>query len=178
MHAADLAHVLEALPLSTAGRSGTSAARLGGNVFVEVSAAVRDSLVAVTSREDLIALLSTLDPEDLGYVSESLPGEVVDELSEALESSDRTVFEDSIQHGGQSDAIWVASSLSSQTRIHWRKALIDLRQRGELPPQTDRVRHRREASSAAPFRCRCSASRPVEFGHQRDERRHNQLRSS
>ena len=54
MHAADLAYVLEALPLDTAGRSGTKCRPIWpGTVFVEVSAAVRDSLVAVTPRRGL-----------------------------------------------------------------------------------------------------------------------------
>jgi magnesium transporter len=113
---------------------------LAGTVFVEVSAAVRDSLVAVTPREDLIALLSTLDPEDLGYVSESLSEEVVDELSEALGSSDRTVFEDSIQYAEDSVGRYMGRELVVVPDTHsLEQVLIDLRQRGDLPPQTDRV---------------------------------------
>src|SRR5262245_37645245 len=141
MHAADLAYVLEALPLEyrrTVWHQVPPA--WSGTVVVEVSAAVRDSLVAVTSREDLIALLSTLDPEDLGYVSESLPEEVVDELSEALGSSDRTVFEDSIQYAEDSVGRYMGRELVVVPDTHsLEEVLIDLRQRGELPPQTDRV---------------------------------------
>ena len=141
MHAADLAYVLEALPLEYRRTVWHQVPPdLAGTVFVEVSAAVRDSLVAVTSREDLIALLSTLDPEDLGYVSESLPEEVVDELSEALGSSDRTVFEDSIQYAEDSVGRYMGRELVVVPDTHsLEEVLIDLRQRGELPPQTDRV---------------------------------------
>lgn len=141
MHAADLAYVLEALPLEYRRTVWHQAPPdVAGTVFVEVSAAVRDSLVAVTSREDLIALLSTLDPEDLGYVSESLPEEVVDELSEALGSSDRTVFEDSIQYPEDSVGRYMGRELVVVPDTHsLEEVLIDLRQRGELPPQTDRV---------------------------------------
>ncbi len=141
MHAADLAYVLEALPLEYRRTVWHQVPPdLAGTVFVEVSAAVRDSLVAVTPREDLIALLSTLDPEDLGYVSESLPEEVVDELSEALGSSDRTVFEDSIQYAEDSVGRYMGRELVVVPDTHsLEEVLIDLRQRGELPPQTDRV---------------------------------------
>jgi magnesium transporter len=141
MHAADLAYVLEALPLEYRRTVWHQVPPdLAGTVFVEVSAAVRDSLVAVTSRQDLIALLSTLDPEDLGYVSESLPEEVVDELSEALGSSDRTVFEDSIQYAEDSVGRYMGRELVVVPDTHsLEEVLIDLRQRGELPPQTDRV---------------------------------------
>ena len=141
MHAADLAYVLEALPLEYRRTVWHQVPPdLAGTVFVEVSAAVRDSLVAVTSRQDLIALLSTLDPEDLGYVSESLPEEVVDELSEALGSSDRTVFEDSIQYAEDCVGRYMGRELVVVPDTHsLEEVLIDLRQRGELPPQTDRV---------------------------------------
>ena len=69
MHAADLAYILEALPLDYRRTVWQQVSpELAGIAFVEVSAAVRDSLVAVTQRQELIALLSTLDPEDLGCV--------------------------------------------------------------------------------------------------------------
>jgi magnesium transporter len=141
MHAADLAYVLEALPLEYRRTVWHQVPPdLAGTVFVEVSAAVRDSLVAVTPRQDLIALLSTLDPEDLGYVSESLPEEVVDELSEALGSSDRTVFEDSIQYAEDSVGRYMARELVAVPETHLlEEVLVELRKRGELPPQTDRV---------------------------------------
>lgn len=141
MHAADLAYVLEALPLEYRRTVWHQVPPdLAGTVFVEVSGAVRDSLVAVTPRQDLIALLSTLDPEDLGYVSESLPEEVVDELSEALGSSDRTVFEDSIQYAEDSVGRYMARELVAVPETHsLEEVLVELRQRGELPPQTDRV---------------------------------------
>ena len=141
MHAADLAYVLEALPLEYRRTVWHQVPPdLAGTVFVEVSDAVRDSLVAVTPRQDLIALLSTLDPEDLGYVSESLPEEVVDELSEALGSSDRTVFEDSIQYTEDSVGRYMARELVAVPETHsLEEVLIELRHRGELPPQTDRI---------------------------------------
>ena len=141
MHAADLAYVLEALPLEHRRTIWQQVPPdLAGTVFVEVSAAVRDSLVAVTLREDLIALLSTLDPEDLGYVSESLPDEVVDELSQALGASDRTVFEDTIHYGDDSVGRYMARELVSVPDTYSvDEVLTELRRRSELPPQTDRI---------------------------------------
>ena len=51
-----------------------------------------------------VALLVTLDPEDLGYVSESLPADVLDEASRALDIGDRSVFEDSILYEDDASA--------------------------------------------------------------------------
>ena len=57
MHAADVAYVLEALPVED---RGTVWAQVGadqaGQVFVEVSEVVRQSLVDATSREDPVKL--------------------------------------------------------------------------------------------------------------------------
>ncbi len=141
MHAADLAYILEALPLDYRRTVWQQVSpELAGIAFVEVSAAVRDSLVAVTQRQELIALLSTLDPEDLGYVSESLPEDVVDELSQALESNDRTVFEDSIQYGDNSVGHYMARELVAVPETYSvEEVLAALRRRGELPAQTDRI---------------------------------------
>lgn len=141
MHAADIAYVLEALPVED---RGTVWAQVGadqaGLVLVEVSEAVRESLVDATSREDLVRLLLTLDPEDLAYVSASLPGDVLDEASRALDSRDRSVFEDSILYeddrvGHYMTREWVAAPETHTVQ----QVLTDLRARGELPPQTDRV---------------------------------------
>jgi magnesium transporter len=141
MHAAELAYVLEALPLEHRRTVWQQVPPdLAGTALVEVSAAVRESLVAVTPREDLIALLSTLDPEDLGYVSDSLPADVVDELSGALASNDRTVFEDSIQYGEDRVGRYMSRELVAVLEtFSVDELLTELRRRGELPPQTERV---------------------------------------
>ena len=67
-------------------------------MFVEVSDAVRESLVdADAARRRWCTLLTSLDPEDLAYVSEAVPADVLTEVSTALASAERTVFEDTIQ---------------------------------------------------------------------------------
>ena len=141
MHVADVAYVLESLPLEHRRTVWEQVSPdLAGSVFVEVSAAIRESLVEMTPRENLIAFLSTLDPEDLVYVSESLPDDVVDQLSQALESSDRTVFEDSIQYGDDTVGHYMARELVAVPETHSvGQVLEELRRRGDLPSQTDRI---------------------------------------
>ncbi len=141
MHAADLAYVLEALAPDDR-RTVWEQLRPehAGLVFVEVSEAVRDSLVDSSSRDDLIARLSTLDPEDLAYVSDSLPEDVLADVSRRLESSDRVAFEDSIRYeddcvGRYMTREWVALPETHSIQ----QALDELRQRSTLPAQTDRI---------------------------------------
>ncbi len=141
MHGADVAYILEALPPDDRIVVWEQLRpEQAGQVFVEVSAAVRSWLVEATSRTALVQLLMTLDPDDLGYVSDSVSRDVLDEVSRGLESGQREAFEDAIQYG--EDRVghhmtreWVAVPETFTIQ----QVLVDLRQRGEMPPQTDRV---------------------------------------
>ena len=111
-----------------------------GLVFVEVSTVVRAWLVERTEHDALVTLLTTLDPEDLGYISDEVPRAVVEEVSRALESRDRQAFEATIRYdenqiGHHMTHEWVAVQETHTVQ----QALGDLRSRGELPPQTDRL---------------------------------------
>ena len=141
MHAADIAFVLEALPPDDRQTVWEQLdPNQAGLVFVEVSEAILPWLVEATERHRLTALLSTLDPDDLGYVSEALPADVLREVSNALESGDRQAFEastsyDEDQVGHHMTHEWLAVPETHTIQ----QALGDLRERGELPPQTDRL---------------------------------------
>jgi len=111
-----------------------------GLAFVEVTGVVREWLVEATPHDGLVRMLLTLDPEDLGYVSESIPKEILKDVSRALESADRQAFEDSIQYdeeqvGHHMTREWVMVNESSTVQ----QTIEELRQLGEFPPQTDRV---------------------------------------
>lgn len=141
MHAADIAYALEALSLEDRRTVWSEVSvEQAGDVFVEVSDPVRASLVEATPHDRLLEILIRLDPEDLAYVSSSLPEEVRDAISRVLASSDRTVFEEAIQYprscvGHYMTREWV--EVGDQQTIA--DALVDLRQRGALPPQTDHL---------------------------------------
>lgn len=141
MHGADLAFVLEALPPDDRRLVWQQAsAEQAGRAFVEVSSVVREWLVEATPPQSLVEMLLTLDPEDLGYVSESIPPAILNDVSRALASADRQAFEESIQYdeeqvGHHMTREWVMVSESST--VH--QAIEELRRLGELPPQTDRI---------------------------------------
>ena len=142
LHIADIAYVLEALPPDDRRIVWEQIVdpERAGQVFVELSAAIRESIVDFTPRAELIKVLETLEPDDLGFVSESLPQDVVDVVSLALEAKERTVFEESIQYpedsvGYHMTRDWVTVSESASVR----HVFDTVRQRAELPPQTDRL---------------------------------------
>jgi magnesium transporter len=141
MHAADVAYVMEALPpddrTTVWDQVGPDQA---GLVFVEVSDAVRHWLVEVTPRDQLVTLLATLDPDDLGYVSETVPPEILADVARALETGDRQAFEATIRYdedhiGHHMTHEWVVVPDTHTVQ----QTLEDLRSRSELPPQTDRL---------------------------------------
>jgi magnesium transporter len=141
MHPADVAFVLDTLPPDDRATVWDQIpADRAGLVFVEVSTVVREWLVERTEHAALVTLLMTLDPEDLGYISGEIPHGVVQEVSRALESRDRQAFEATIRYdesqiGHHMTHEWVAVP-ETHTVQH---ALGDLRSRGQLPPQTDRL---------------------------------------
>ncbi|HEY7189831.1 MAG TPA: magnesium transporter [Vicinamibacterales bacterium] len=140
-HAADLAVVLEALPPDDRRTVWEQASvEQAGHAFVEVSNVVREWLVESTPRETLVHVLTTLDPEDLGYVAESIPPDILRDVSRALASADRQAYEESIQyaedrvgHHMSRDIVMIAETTTIQQTIE------ELRALAELPPQTDRV---------------------------------------
>ncbi len=141
MHAADVAHALEALPFDDRRRVWEQVGDdQAPRVFVEVDGAVRQSLVEMTPADVMVRLLTALDPEDLAYVSDAVPGDVLVRASAVLESADRTVFEDSRLFENDSVGYFMSRDWVAVPETHTVELAVgDLRARGELPPQTDRL---------------------------------------
>jgi magnesium transporter len=141
MHGADLAFVLESLRPDDRRLVWEQATpEQAGRAFVEVTSVVREWLVEETPQDALVRLLLTLDPEDLGYVSDSIPHGILSVVSRELESADRQAYEESIQYeeeqvGHHMTREWVMVPETSTVQ----QAIDELRRLGELPPQTDRV---------------------------------------
>lgn len=141
MHVADIAYALEAMPQEDRQtiweQVGSDRA---GDVLVELSAAVRTSIVDTTPAETLVPMLTRLDAEDLRYLWPSLPRQVTDQVTEALQSADRSAFEQTVQYRpgtvGHHMSRDLAEAADSGTIGD---VLASLRRRGQLPPHTDHV---------------------------------------
>jgi magnesium transporter len=140
-HPADLASILEALSVDDRRLvwrqlEPEQAAR----ALVEVGESVRESLIDGLSREELVAILCQLDGDDLAYLADSLPEDVLSEASHTLEAADRRWFLDSRawpdKSVGRLMTPEVASARETQTLG---QAVTELHVRGELPDHTERL---------------------------------------
>jgi magnesium transporter len=108
--------------------------------FVELSDPVRMTIAGSTPRERVINLLVTLDPGDLAAVSGSLAVEVLSVVSSRLASAERLVFADQVQFSEDSVGHYMTREwVAVFEAVTVERCLVDLRERGDLPPQTDRI---------------------------------------
>jgi magnesium transporter len=141
LHPADIAHILESLPIGDRLTvwQGLAPAQ-AGPALVEVTREVRESLVENTDRGNLLALLRELDADDLRYLSESLPEDLVDEVSALLDAHDRSWMEQSRAYPESSAArLMMQDVLSLHESQTAGDAIAIIRRRGRLPSHTDRL---------------------------------------
>ena len=140
-HPADIAVILDSLP----GDDRLLVFRQlepdqAGASFVEASDAVRASLISELNREELVAVLRTLDADDLAFLAGEAPDDVLEEVSQSLAAQDRSWLkgareyaEDSVGRLMTQDVVAVRET---QTVA---EVLDDLRKLQEIPDQTDRL---------------------------------------
>ena len=90
LHPADIAYILEALPLDERLYIWdlVRAAR-DGEILLEVSDAVRESLIRTMDTEELVAAAETLDAEEIADLAPDLPQEVMDDVFSGLPLEER-----------------------------------------------------------------------------------------
>ncbi|MGE0704521.1 MAG: magnesium transporter, partial [Vicinamibacterales bacterium] len=141
LHPADLAYVLESLPRDERILIWHEAEpQQAAEALVEVDAAVRQSLIDATDRRRLVEILRSLDLDDLAWLSEFVPEEILREVARSLGDIDKSLLEQSIAYPedsvGELMTREVAVVRESQTVAD---VLADLRTRDVLPEQTDRL---------------------------------------
>lgn len=141
LHPADVAYILETLPPDERELVWQQIdLPQRGRAFVEVSDAVRESLVESLDRSSLVATLETLDADDLASVADSIPADILSEVSRDLDAGDRSWLqtttaypETTVGHLMTQDAVDVRDTDTVGS------VLAKLRERHELPPNTDRL---------------------------------------
>ena len=151
LHPADIAYILEALPLDERLYIWDLVrASRDGEILLEVSDAVRESLISSMDTEELVAAAETLDAEEIADLAPDLPQEVMDDVFSGLPLAEREQlraamsFEDDMV-----GALMDFEDLQVRPDVTLEVVLRYLRRFDELPSQTDQlfvVDRRREAA--------------------------------
>lgn len=141
LHPADIAYILEALPheerlevwnLVKADRDG--------EILLEVSDPVRESLLADMDRPELLAAAAGLDADELADLAEDLPEDVLDELMHRLNTEQRERVQSAMSwQDDQVGAIMDFDMVTLREDVSLETVLRYLRRLKELPDHTDKL---------------------------------------
>jgi magnesium transporter len=139
MHPADVAYVLEGLPLEDRllvwGQVGSDRE---GEILLEVSDSVRDTLLADMDSAEIVAATQNLDADEIADLAPDLPDEVVQDIIEAQDVEDRAELQTALSFPeGTVGALMDFDVVSIRDDVTCEVALRYLRRYDELPHQTD-----------------------------------------
>ena len=141
LHSADIAFVLESLPLDDrlAVWQLVKADR-DGEILLEVSDAVRESLIADMDRHEILAAAETLDADELADLVEDLPTAMLPELMASLDTQQREQVQSALSYEeDQLGALMDFEMVTIREDVSLEVVLRYLRRWEELPPQTDKL---------------------------------------
>ena len=141
LHAADIAFVLEALPLDERLYIWDLVkADRDGEILVEVSDAVRESLISSMDTDELVAATEALPADEIAAIADDLPQEVMDDVLQSLPVEEREQLraamsfeEDMVGAWMDFDDVQVRSDVTLEVVLRY------LRRFDELPSQTDQL---------------------------------------
>jgi magnesium transporter len=141
LHPADVAYVLEGLPLEDRLFVwGLVRSDRDGEILLEVADAVRDTLLADMDSAEIVAATQNLDADEIADLAPDLPEEVVQDIIEAQDVEDRAELQAALSYPeGTVGALMDFEVVSIREDVTCEVALRYLRRFDELPHQTDAV---------------------------------------
>ena len=141
LHPADVAYVLEALPLAErlAVWDLVKADR-DGEILLEVSDAVRESLIASMDSEELVAAAETLETDELADLAPDLPEDVIQDVIRALPLEEREQLRAAMSYAdGTVGALMDFDMVTVREDVTLEAVTRYLRRLDELPGHTDQL---------------------------------------
>lgn len=141
LHPADIAFILESLPLDDrlAVWQLIKADR-DGEILLEVSDAVRESLIADMDRNEIFAAVEPLDADELADLVDDLPTAMLPELMAGLDAQQREQVQSALSwEDDQLGALMDFEMVTIREDVSLEVVLRYLRRWDELPPQTDKL---------------------------------------
>jgi magnesium transporter len=141
LHPGDIAYILEALPVTARLKIWNLVAPdQDGPVLLEVTDAVRETLIAVMDRSELICATEQLGTDEIADLAPDLPDDVIHDVLVALNDQNRRQLESVLASDENSvAALMDFNMLTIPEDTTLRAVLRFLRIRGNLPEHTDKL---------------------------------------
>jgi magnesium transporter len=141
LHPADIAYLLEALPREDRLLVWDMVkADRDGEILLEVSDAVRETLIETMEPAELVAAAEQLDADELADLAPDLPSEVIDDVFRSLSSEEREQLRAAMSYPeGSVGALMDFDLVSVREDISLEVVLRYLRRFDELPDHTDQL---------------------------------------
>ena len=141
LHPADVAYILESLPIEDRLVVWELVkAERDGDILLEVSDAVRQTLIAEMDSDELLAAAEQLDTDEIADLAPDLPRDVFQELLESLDSQNRERLQSALSYPEDSvgglmdfDIVTIREDISLEVALRY------LRRLGKLPDHTDKL---------------------------------------
>ncbi|MBA0916817.1 MAG: magnesium transporter [Nitrosomonadaceae bacterium] len=141
LHSADVAHILEALPQEDRLTIWDLVkAEHDGEILLEVSDAVRETLIAAMAGHELVAATGQLDADEIADLAPDLPRSVIDDVFRSLPVEEREQLraamsypEDSVGALMDFDMVTIREDVTLEVVLRY------LRRLDELPGHTDQL---------------------------------------
>jgi magnesium transporter len=142
LHPADLAYILEALPLEErlAVWNLVVKAERDGDILVEVSDAVRESLIESMDSRELVAAAETLEADELADIAGDLPESVIEQVVQSLSAEERERLRAALSYPeGSVGALMDFDHVAVRDDVTLEAVTRYLRRLDELPGHTDQL---------------------------------------
>ena len=141
LHPADVAYILEALPLEERLVVWDLVkAERDGEILLEVSDAVRETLIANMDSQELVAAAEQLDTDEIADLVQDLPQDVVAGVFQSLPVEEREQLRSAMSYPEDSvGALMDFDMVSVRDDVTLEVVLRYLRRMDELPDHTDQV---------------------------------------
>ncbi|GBG04045.1 magnesium transporter MgtE [Azospira sp. I13] len=141
MHPADVAYILEALPLEDRLMVWDLVkAERDGEILLEVSDAVRETLIANMDSDELVAAAESLDADELADLAPDLPHEVIQDVFQSLSVEEREQLRAAMSYPEESvGSIMDFEMVTVREDVTLEVVLRYLRRFDELPDHTDQL---------------------------------------
>ncbi|MBO5391764.1 MAG: magnesium transporter, partial [Pseudomonas sp.] len=141
LHSADVAYILEALPLDDRLTVWQLVkADRDGDILLEVSDSVRETLIADMDDHELLAAAKEMDADELADLAPELPRDVVHELMETLDGQQRERVRSALSYNeDQVGALMDFEMVTIREDVSLEVVLRYLRRLKELPGHTDKL---------------------------------------